>query len=207
MFKIRAVSIFLENLAASIYSSHKIIYSSQTSEPFQRKSLNKKTDGRKELMLSDPPSYFAVINSVKEWYSWQKVFPLNWREKLRYNLFYQYIQDWHFYFDQSLISFLKTARELASIKRTWDKFPNFQVPEQLLLLIQNTTQEKIYIFKVNNANTRKRCEICSKVTIKTLDRLHWRRSDIFVVKFGDISYLLLIFVLLTLNMFSITGSI
>ena len=28
----------------------------------------------------------------------------------------------------------------------------------------------IYLFKVNNRNTRKRCEICSKLTIKTLER-------------------------------------
>ena len=26
---------------------------------------------------------------------------------------------------------------------------------------------KIYLFKVNNRNTRKRCEICLKLTIKT----------------------------------------
>ena len=28
----------------------------------------------------------------------------------------------------------------------------------------------IYLFKVNNRSTRKRSEICSKLTIKTLDR-------------------------------------
>ena len=28
----------------------------------------------------------------------------------------------------------------------------------------------IYLFKVNNKNTRKRCEICSKLTIKTPER-------------------------------------
>ena len=36
----------------------------------------------------------------------------------------------------------------------------------------------IYIFKVNNRNTRKRSEICSKLTIKTSDR--WERSHINV---------------------------
>ena len=30
----------------------------------------------------------------------------------------------------------------------------------------------IYLFKVNNRNTRKRCEICSKLTIKTPERRH-----------------------------------
>ena len=28
----------------------------------------------------------------------------------------------------------------------------------------------IYLFKVNNKNARKRCEICSKITTKTLER-------------------------------------
>ena len=28
----------------------------------------------------------------------------------------------------------------------------------------------IYLFKVNNRNTRKRCETCSKLTIKTPER-------------------------------------
>ena len=31
----------------------------------------------------------------------------------------------------------------------------------------------IYLFKVNNKNTRKMCEICSKLTIKTPE---WRRN-------------------------------
>ena len=32
----------------------------------------------------------------------------------------------------------------------------------------------MYLFKLNNRNTRLRCEICSKLTIKTPDRRHWR---------------------------------
>ena len=30
-----------------------------------------------------------------------------------------------------------------------------------------------YMFKVNNRNTRTRCEICSKLTIKTLERRYF----------------------------------
>ena len=41
-----------------------------------------------------------------------------------------------------------------------------------------------YLFKVNNRNTRTRCERCSKLTIKTLERRQW-----------------LVFLLLTLNIF------
>ena len=35
----------------------------------------------------------------------------------------------------------------------------------------------IYIFKVNNRNTKTKCEICSKLTVKTLERRHWRRHS------------------------------
>ena len=55
-----------------------------------------------------------------------------------------------------------------------------------------------YMFKVNNRNTRTRCEICSKLTIKIPDRRHWRRSGIFFVNFEHISYFVPVF-LLTLS--------
>ena len=34
----------------------------------------------------------------------------------------------------------------------------------------------IYLLKVNNRNTRTRCEICSVLTIKIPERRHWRVS-------------------------------
>ena len=34
----------------------------------------------------------------------------------------------------------------------------------------------IYLFKVNNRNTRTRCEICSKLTINTPERRQWRKN-------------------------------
>ena len=55
------------------------------------------------------------------------------------------------------------------------------------------------MFKVNNRNTRTRYEICSNLTIKTPERCQWRRSGVFTVKFEHISYLLLVFLLLTLS--------
>ena len=36
-----------------------------------------------------------------------------------------------------------------------------------------------YLFKVNNLNTRKRCEICSKLTIKTLELMDIFEQNIF----------------------------
>ena len=45
---------------------------------------------------------------------------------------------------------------------------------------------------VNNRNTRTRCEICSKLAIKTT-------INFFIVKFEHISHLVLVFLLLTLS--------
>ena len=45
---------------------------------------------------------------------------------------------------------------------------------------------KNYLFKVSNRNSRKRCEICTKLTIKTPERRHWRRSGIFIVNIEHI---------------------
>ena len=57
----------------------------------------------------------------------------------------------------------------------------------------------IYLFKVNNINTRRRCEICSKLIIKVPERYHWRRSGALIVNFEHISHLVLMFLLLILN--------
>ena len=45
----------------------------------------------------------------------------------------------------------------------------------------------IYLFKVNDRNTRKRCEICSKLTIKTT-KLRHSRSGVFIVNAEHISH-------------------
>ena len=56
-----------------------------------------------------------------------------------------------------------------------------------------------YLLKVNNRNTRTRCEICPKLT-KIPERRHWGRSGIFIVNFEHILHLVLVFLLLTLDM-------
>ena len=53
----------------------------------------------------------------------------------------------------------------------------------------------IYLFKVNNRNTTKRCEICWKLTMKTPEWHQWRRSGVFIVNFEHISHLFLVFLL------------
>ena len=56
----------------------------------------------------------------------------------------------------------------------------------------------IYLFKVNNGNTRTMCEVCSKLTIKTPE---WRLrcSGFFIINFEHISHLVLVFLSLTLS--------
>ena len=51
-----------------------------------------------------------------------------------------------------------------------------------------------YMFKVDNRNTKTRCEICSKLTIKTPERCPLHHSGVFiVVNFENISHLVLVF--------------
>ena len=46
----------------------------------------------------------------------------------------------------------------------------------------------IYLFKINNRNTRRKCEIFSKLTTKTPERRHWRRCSVFIANFENISH-------------------
>ena len=57
----------------------------------------------------------------------------------------------------------------------------------------------IYLLKINNRNTRTKSEICSKLTIKTPEQRHWRRSGVFIANFEHILHFVLVFLLLTLN--------
>ena len=70
----------------------------------------------------------------------------------------------------------------------------------LQLLLASGTPAGIYLLKVNNRNTKRRFEVCSKLKIKTPERRHWYRSGVFTVKFEPIPHLALVFLLLTLNM-------
>ena len=57
-----------------------------------------------------------------------------------------------------------------------------------------------YLLRVSNRNTRARCEICSKLTIKTPEQCKWHCSSVFNVDFEHILHLVLVFLLLTLKM-------
>ena len=58
----------------------------------------------------------------------------------------------------------------------------------------------IYLLKVNNRNTRTRCEKYSKLTIKTPERRQWHCSGIFIVNFKHNLHPVLVFLLVTLKM-------
>ena len=52
---------------------------------------------------------------------------------------------------------------------------------------------RIYLFKVNNGNTWKRCEICSKLPIKTPEQRQWHCFVVFIVNFEHISQFFIVF--------------
>ena len=61
-------------------------------------------------------------------------------------------------------------------------------------------QANMYLFKSNNINTGKRCEMCSELTVKTPEWRHWGRFGVFIVKVDYISHFFLVSLLLTLSM-------
>ena len=50
----------------------------------------------------------------------------------------------------------------------------------------------IYVLKVLHRNTGTRCKIWSKLTIKTPEQRHWRRSGVLTVNFDHISQLAIV---------------
>ena len=80
---------------------------------------------------------------------------------------------------------------LANIyKLLWHQICNYLIfPERFI----------IYLFKVNDRNTIRRCEICSKLTIKILDWHQWHRSGVFIVDFEHISHVFHFFIVSIVN--------
>ena len=58
---------------------------------------------------------------------------------------------------------------------------NFEHMLLFLLVPFCTHQKKIHAQSVSNRNTRKKCEIFSKLTIKTQEQYHWHRSGVFIL--------------------------
>ena len=75
----------------------------------------------------------------------------------------------------------------------------WMLPSLLILYMKRQISPfpaNIYLFKVSNRNIRKRCEICSKLTIKAPKQCHSSCSDVFIVIFEHISHNSFLFILL-----------
>ena len=109
---------------------------------------------------------------------------------------------------------LKKNVECLLLRQKWKNVPNrleqwFKrrtwLEEQLLVYkiwignasILNMPGSTEILPNVGNRDTRKRCGICSKLTMKTQERCHWGRFRAFIVNFEHISHLFLFFLLLT----------
>ena len=66
-------------------------------------------------------------------------------------------------------------------------------PGPSVSLSLNKYPVNIYPVKFKNRNTRKKCEICLKLTIKTLEQGQWRLSSVLIVNLEHISHLCLCF--------------
>ena len=100
------------------------------------------------------------------------------------------------------INNIKNIVATLNINSLVSKFDELKVIGQgifNILIISKTNPTSNYIFKANNRSTRTRCEICSKLTIKTPKRRWWRCSGAFIVNFEHASHLFLVLLLLTLS--------
>ena len=94
---------------------------------------------------------------------------------------------------------IKKALHDQAWKQRDTKRESFRFLKQFCVDSPKRPSQHIYLFKANNRSTRTTYEICSKLTIITPERRHWRRSGIFIVNFEHISHFALVFLLLTLH--------
>ena len=78
-------------------------------------------------------------------------------------------------------------------------------PVSTVLALNNLSCLLFSIRSMHEGNTRKTCEICSKLTIKTPELRQWSLSGVFIVNFEHISHFFLVFLLLTLNKYVLGG--
>ena len=81
------------------------------------------------------------------------------------------------------IFYVKQAKQFLRV------FQNKIIMNKKSRCLMSSCPANIYLFKVNNRNTRKGYETCSKFTIKPTEQLQWLRSGVFIVNFEHISQL------------------
>ena len=102
---------------------------------------------------------------------------------------------WKMYF-QKIVSFSEIIfffyKDSKVKEHQWNCKCCFIPPSFLLLhnhwKISKAIPAKVYWFKVINKNNRKKCEISSKLKIKTPKWRYWRCSGVCIVIFRHISY-------------------
>ena len=108
--------------------------------------------------------------------------------------------------------FLCGFQSLFQIKTQWltgqsTRYFSYQLINYLLRLDLRTSVDNCNIKCHILSSTQYVCSkyvfqpaiTCSKLTIKTPERCHWRCSGVFIVNFEHISHLVLVFLLLTLS--------
>ena len=89
--------------------------------------------------------------------------------------------------NKSILKMINNTSDLVILWLLWFYCKVIKISQQTLTCIKSIIE------------TLNRCEIFSKLTIKTPTRLHWRCSGVFIVNFEYISHPFLVFLLLSLN--------
>ena len=84
-----------------------------------------------------------------------------------------------------LLSVEATATKISALDRT------LSVVKYMLIFNHKISTQLTFTCLNSTRNSRKRCAICSKLTIETLERRHRRRSGVFIVNFEHVSHLFL----------------
>ena len=126
--------------------------------------------------------------SIEEWMttttfmrkrnSWKKQFPTIKHSKLKEKMFFRnnYFRSKSFFMNFHCTKIFVHLLIVAVVS-------NFKVFKLIGWDPANT-----YLFKVNNRNSKKKCEICSKLTIKMVEQ----HSGVFIVNVEHISHLFLV---------------
>ena len=89
--------------------------------------------------------------------------------------------------NKSILKMINNTSDLVILWLLWFYCKVIKISEQTLTCIKSIIE------------TLNRCEVFSKLTIKTPERLHWRCSGVFIVNFKYSSHPFLVFLLLSLN--------
>ena len=103
--------------------------------------------------------------------------------------------------------FSRQSHKLTKLNSHKVKYFSYQLINYLLRLDLRTSVDNCNIKCHILSSTQYVCSkyvfqpaiTCSKLTIKTPERCHWRCSGVFIVNFEHISHLVLVFLLLTLS--------